>query len=228
MNLGLQVYDATRISAKRKLLGRFLFLLRWRSCSSLFRQQLECSRIFHRNVGQNFAIEIYTRCFQPMDQLPVGDTVQSRSGPDALNPQPAILPFLYAAIAKCIAIGTIGSFLRGLVQLALGEEKTFCALEILLSPRTAFCAAFYACHLGFSLMKWETTGCAHAQKCAYGNGFVSGRTEPRVFTARRTLNAARYRPAGTREALPGAMPFRFSAKRRELALDFLLLLHQLR
>jgi len=59
-------------------------------------------------------------------------------------------------------------------------------------------------------MKWETTGCAHAQKRAYGNGFVSGRTaEPRVFTARRTRNAARYRPAGTREALPGAMPFRF-------------------
>jgi hypothetical protein len=49
-----------------------------------------------------------------------------------------------------------------------------------------------------------------------------------VFAARRTFNAARYRPAGTREALPGAMPFRFSAKRRELALDFLLLLHQLR
>jgi hypothetical protein len=42
------------------------------------------------------------------------------------------------------------------------------------------------------------------------------------------MDADRYRPAGTREALPGAMPFRFSAKRRELALDFLLLLHQLR
>jgi hypothetical protein len=39
------------------------------------------------------------------------------------------------------------------------------------------------------------------------------------------MDADRYRPAGTREALPGAMPFRFSAKRRELALDFLLLLH---
>jgi hypothetical protein len=49
-----------------------------------------------------------------------------------------------------------------------------------------------------------------------------------VLTVRRTINAARYRPAGTREALPGAMPFRFSAERRELALDFLLLLHQLR
>ena len=47
-----------------------------------------------------------------------------------------------------------------------------------------------------------------------------------MLTVRRTLNAARYRPAGTREALPGAMPFRFSAERRELALDFLLLLHQ--
>jgi hypothetical protein len=41
-----------------------------------------------------------------------------------------------------------------------------------------------------------------------------------VLTARRTIDAARYRPAGTREALPGAMPFRFSAKRRGLAPDF--------
>jgi hypothetical protein len=42
------------------------------------------------------------------------------------------------------------------------------------------------------------------------------------------MHAARYRPAGTREALPGAMPFRFAAERRELALDFLLQRHQLR
>jgi hypothetical protein len=42
------------------------------------------------------------------------------------------------------------------------------------------------------------------------------------------MDADRYRPAGTREALPGAMPFRFSAERRGLAPDFLLLLHQLR
>src|ERR1700719_960143 len=126
-----------------------------------------------------------------MNQLRVSDAVQSRCGPDALNPQPAILPFFYAAIAEGIAVGTIGSFLRGLVQLALGEKKTFCALEILLSPRTAFSAAFYACHLGFSLMKWETTGCAHAQKRAYSSGFVSGRTaEPRGFAVRRTMDAA--------------------------------------
>jgi hypothetical protein len=49
-----------------------------------------------------------------------------------------------------------------------------------------------------------------------------------MLTASRTINAARYRPAGTREALPGAMPFCLSAERRELALDFLFLLHQLR
>src|ERR1700719_1021326 len=107
MNLGLQVYDAARVSAKRKLLGGFLFLLRWRSCSSLLCQQLECGRIFHRNVGQNFAIEIYARRFQTMNQLPVSDAVQSRCGPDALNPQPAILPFFYAAVAKCITVGAI-------------------------------------------------------------------------------------------------------------------------
>jgi hypothetical protein len=34
------------------------------------------------------------------------------------------------------------------------------------------------------------------------------------------IDAARYRPAGTREALPGAMPFRFSVERRGLAPDF--------
>jgi hypothetical protein len=172
----------------RKPLGGFLFLLRWRGRSRLFRQQLECGRIFHSYVGQDFAVKIHAGGFQPMNQLPVGDAVQSRGGPDALDPQSAILPFFYAPIAECIAICAIGSFLRGLVQLALGEKKTFCALEILLPPRTAFCAAFYACHLGFSLIKWETTGCADAQEHAYGNGFVSGRTaEPRMFTARRTL-----------------------------------------
>src|SRR3984893_5195979 len=159
MNLGLQVYDAIHVAAKRKLLGGFLFLLRWCSRSSLFRQQLECGRIFHRNVSQDFAVKIYPRRFQPMNQLSVSNTVQSSRGPDALNPQPPILPLFYAAIAKRIAVGAISSFLRGLIQLALGEEKTFCALEILLSPRTAFGTAFYACHLGFSLIKWETTGC---------------------------------------------------------------------
>jgi hypothetical protein len=40
-----------------------------------------------------------------------------------------------------------------LVQLALCEEKAFCALEVLLSPRTALCAAFYASH-GFLLFVW--------------------------------------------------------------------------
>jgi hypothetical protein len=44
-----------------------------------------------------------------------------------------------------------------------------------------------------------------------------------MFAARRTIYAALYRPAGTREALPGAMPFHISAERRGLAPDFLLL-----
>jgi hypothetical protein len=37
-----------------------------------------------------------------------------------------------------------------LVQLALCEEKAFGPLEVLLTPRTALCAAFYASH-GFLL-----------------------------------------------------------------------------
>src|ERR1700730_3549989 len=111
-----------------------------------------------------------------MNQLPVSDAVQPCGGADALDPQSPILAFFYAAIAERIAVGAISGFLCGLVQLALCEKKTFCALEILLPPRTAFSAAFYACLLGFSLMKWETTGCTDTWKHAYGNGFVSGRT----------------------------------------------------
>jgi hypothetical protein len=136
-----------------------------------------------------------------MNKLTIGDAVQTRGSADALDPQSSILPLFYAAIAKRIAVGAIGSFLCGLVQLALSEKKTFCALEILLSPRTAFSAAFYACHLGFSLMKWETRGCANAHEHAYGNGFVSGRTpEPHILAMKRTMDAVRYRPAGTRES----------------------------
>jgi hypothetical protein len=129
----------------------------------LLSQQFKGGRIFYGNVGQYLAIKIHARSLQPVNQLPVGDAVQSRGGSDALDPQTPILPFFYAAIAECVAVGAIRGFLRGLVQLALSEKKTFCALEILLSPCTAFSAAFYACHLGFSLMKWETTGCANAQ-----------------------------------------------------------------
>jgi thiamine transporter ThiT len=69
-----------------------------------------------------------------------------------LDPQAAILAFFYAAITKGIAIGAIGGFLRGLVQLTLGEKKTFGALEIFLTPCTAFGTTFYARHLGFSLI----------------------------------------------------------------------------
>src|ERR1700761_8462105 len=101
-----------------------------------------------------------------MDQLAIGQSVQPRGGADTLNPQAAVLALFYAAVAKCITVGAIGGFLCGLVELALGKKKTFCALEILFTPRPAFGAAFYACHVGFSLIEWETTGCAHARKHA--------------------------------------------------------------
>jgi hypothetical protein len=81
-----------------------------------------------------------------MDQLAVSDTVLPSGGADALNPQAAVLTLFDTAIAERIAIGAIGSFLRGLVQLALGEEKTFGPLEILLAPCTALGTAFYASH----------------------------------------------------------------------------------
>jgi hypothetical protein len=194
--------------------GAFLFLLRRRSGFGLLREQGECGGVRDGDVRQNFAIKIHAGSLEAMNQLAVGDAVQARGGADALNPQPAILTLFYATVAKRIAIGAIGGFLRGLVQLALGEKKTFSALEILLTPRTALGTAFNASHLGFSLIEWETTSCANAQEHAYGNGFVSG------MNCGATTAVAHYRPAGTREALPGTMSSGFSAGRRGLAPDF--------
>src|SRR2546422_2365190 len=84
-----------------------------------------------------------------MNQLAVGQAVVSCGCADALNPQLAILAFFDAPVALGVTIGAIGGFLGGLVELALGEEKALCPLEILLAPCPALGAAFYACH-GFS------------------------------------------------------------------------------
>src|ERR1700674_632864 len=62
--------------ACRNPLRGFLFLLWWRGCSSLLRQQRECGGIFYRDVGENFAVKIHAGSFQSMNQLPVRDPVQ--------------------------------------------------------------------------------------------------------------------------------------------------------
>ena len=115
----------------------------------LFRQCGETSGIAHGHVGQHFAIHGNAGCFEAVNQLAVGDAILTSGGTDTLDPQAAILALLHAAIAFCVAIRAIGGFLRGLLELALGEEKAFRALEILFTPGPAFGAAFYAWH-GFS------------------------------------------------------------------------------
>src|SRR5579859_4554011 len=122
----------------------------------LFGELREAGGVFHGNVGQDFAVEGNSRGLQAMDQLAVGDAVLASSGANTLNPQAAILALLYAAVALCVAIRAIGRFLRGLVELALGEEKALGALEILLPPGPAFSAAFYAWH-GFAPLVFKET-----------------------------------------------------------------------
>ena len=108
-----------------------------------------------------------------MNQLAVGQAIQPRGGADALDPQAAILALLGAAVAESIAIRAIGRFLSRLIQLALGEEKAFGPLEVLLAPRPALGAAFYACH-GFLLFDGKQYRLRERKKQAYSNGFVSG------------------------------------------------------
>jgi hypothetical protein len=158
----------------RRRLGRERF--------GFFSELREASGVLHRDVSQHFAVEFNAGGFEAVDQLTVSDAVQAGGSADTLNPQATILALLGAAIAKRITIGAICRFLRGLVQLALGEEKAFGPLEVLLAPCPAFCAAFYARHGFVSLCRSDSqearnawavqivlenkTGCGYAKNAA--------------------------------------------------------------
>src|SRR6267142_440484 len=133
----------------------------------------ECRGVFDGDVREDFAVERDAGDFQSVDQLAVGQAVVPSGRSEALNPKLAILALLDAAVALGVAIRAIGRFLRGLVELALGEKQAFCPLEMLLAPCTALGAAFYASH-GVSPFLWETKRVARTRKHALRNGFVSG------------------------------------------------------
>jgi hypothetical protein len=109
-----------------------------------------------------------------VNELAVGQAILACGGTDALNPEFAIFAFFYATIAEGVAVGAIGGFLRGLVELAFCEKKALCAFEILLTASAALCAAFYACH-GFllSFLDRDKQGAISARKTRRRNGFVS-------------------------------------------------------
>src|SRR6267378_3472343 len=167
----------------------------------------ECRGVLHGNIREHLAVESDARGFEAVNQLAVGQAVQAGGCADTLNPQAAVLAFLDAAVALGVTIGAIGGFLCGLVELALGEEKAFCPLEVLLAPCTALGAAFYASH-GFLLLGGKQNRLRRRkEKHASCNGFVSGMNCLPHFTIalRRWVTSAAYRPAGTREALPGTI-----------------------
>jgi hypothetical protein len=92
--------------AATKLLGLFFGWFR-REGFGLFDEQRESSGVFHRDVSENFAVEFDSGGFEAVNQLTVSETVQTSSRADALNPEPAVLTLLYAAIAERIAIGAL-------------------------------------------------------------------------------------------------------------------------
>src|SRR5579859_362444 len=168
----------TPASASRKSLGPkkkgrlpLRLFLGWRGSGfRLLRQLFEGAGIEYRHVRQDLTVQGNPGGFQTMNQLAVGKAVLARGGSDALNPQLAVFSLFYASVAKGITIGAIGRFLSGLIELALGEKKAFCAFEILLTAGAALGAAFYACH-GFLLFISETNEVrSDARHCAGATG----------------------------------------------------------
>src|SRR5208283_2443074 len=135
----------------------------------LFHELCKSGGVLYGDVCQNLAVKRHARGFQSVDKLTVSDAVQPGGRADALNPQPAVLPLLHAA-------------------LALGQEEALSPPEILLTPGPAFCAAFYAWH-GFAPSSFRETRRVAAKRCealhATGLlpvGFV-GRANPATISA---------------------------------------------
>src|SRR5260370_19676290 len=207
-----------RASVERLRLVR----LRWRRSGSFgFGHELgEAGGVLHRDVRKDLAVQRDACSFEAVNQLSVRQAVVAGGGADALHPQAAVLALLDAAVALGVTVGAIGGFLRGLVELALGEEKTFCPLEVLLAPCPALGAAFYACH-GFLLLdgkqdRLRTRVTRVAQRvCFRGDAFAAFafRRAPSAEAERwRHKTAATFprlkradRPAGTLEGLPGTI-----------------------
>src|SRR5258708_1764755 len=140
---------ARRTSAESKSLSRkgyAPFGLRRRGGFRFFGELAERGRVPHRQIRQNLAVNLHAGNLQPVHKLAVGQPRVARGGADSLNPELAVLPLFVAAVAIGITLGAIDGLLRRLVQLALCEIEAFCAPEIFLAARAAFCAAFYASH----------------------------------------------------------------------------------
>ena len=65
--------------------------------------------VAHGHVRQNLAVDRDSGRLQAVDQLAVGDAVQTSSGTDALNPQTAVLPLPDTAVALGITLRAMPS-----------------------------------------------------------------------------------------------------------------------
>src|ERR1700730_8930886 len=120
-----------------------------------------------------------------MHQFAVGKAAQARGGADALDPQTAILALAVAAVAIRVTVGAIGGLLHGLVELALGEEKTLGAARVFFAARAALGAAFDSSHEA-SAPVWR------AREKPWGAGGGRARRERRAAGGARNFHAQHF------------------------------------
>src|ERR1700742_2894421 len=97
------------------LRASFCFFRRWNGSLRRRHQARERRSILHRDVSEHFAVQLNAGLLQSVNQVAICDAVEPGGSTDTLNPQPTILPFLNAAVAKRVAIRSIRRFLCGLV-----------------------------------------------------------------------------------------------------------------
>src|SRR5579863_5778969 len=90
----------------------------------LIHQGRKCRRIVHGHVSQDFAVQVDARFLQTAHEAAVGNLGRAAGCSDAYDPQGAEIAFLAAASDEPVAQRLFHRFLRGSIELALGEEES--------------------------------------------------------------------------------------------------------
>src|ERR1700693_1747114 len=127
---------------------------RFQSSLGLRRQRRERRRVVISQVRQNLAIQVDPGFLQPVHEPAVRQLRQARPGSNADNPQGPEIALLQLAADVSVFERLLHRFLRGTVQLALGEEKALRQGECLFAVMTPLGTTFNSWHVFISLIKY--------------------------------------------------------------------------
>src|SRR5262245_42482209 len=117
-----------------------------RRAFGLFGKAGKCGRARHRELRKTLAVERDAGVLEPVDHLPVGESVLARRRIDAHDPQPPEIALLATPPDERVLQRSIDRFLSGAIQLALVGVIALRQAQQLLPLRPTDCSSLYTRH----------------------------------------------------------------------------------